>query len=57
MKFVVICRPPQSFVIVRVSSFSQKIRCPMRGQNTLIFVTTLFVMSLLVVTLLLVRLA
>ena len=57
MKFVAICRPPQSFVIVRVSSFSQKIRCPMRGQNTLIFVTTLFVMSLLVVTLLLVRLA
>ena len=39
------------------SFFSRKIRCSMRGQNTLMFVTALFVRSLLMVTLLLVRLA
>ena len=35
--------------------FLTKIRCSMRGQNTLMFVTTLFMRSLLVVTLLLAR--
>ena len=37
-----IYRPPHSFVIVRVPLFSQKIICSMRGQSTLMFVTTLF---------------
>ena len=56
MRFVIVCIPPQSFLIVKVTFFSQKIRCSMRRQSTLMFVTTFFMRPLLVVTLLLLRL-